>query len=70
MDQSLIAWMIDGGERSITREDRRQWAHRVALREATVVPHERPAFGGLFDRFTSRSTTAAPTAIATDCCAA
>ena len=69
MDQSLIAWMIGGGERSVTREDRRRWEHRAALREATMDAHERPAFGGLFSRWAARSTTA-PTAIATDCCAA
>ena len=70
MDQSLITWMLNGGERFESREDRRQRTHRIALREAAVATPQRPAFGGLFARWTERPSTAASVGLVGDCCAA
>lgn len=70
LDQSLIAWMANGGERFESREDRRMREHRLAIRDTADATPTRHSIGGLFARWTSRPDPAPELSLATDCCPA
>jgi hypothetical protein len=70
MYHDTISWMIAGGERVETREDRRQARHRAELRIARAQAGTSPATGGrdILARF--RGLVVAPPSATVDCCAA
>jgi hypothetical protein len=72
MDQSLTAWMMSGGGRRETVEDRRQRQHRTALHEAAAAratTHGPSTLRTVLARWTGRQAAPSP-ALTLDCCAA
>jgi hypothetical protein len=69
MDQSLIGWMMYGGERAETREDQRRRAHLIALRESQGS-RTGSSVRQLLARWTDRPAVTAGADLTTDCCAA
>ena len=72
MDQSLTAWMMSGGTRHETVEDRRQRQHRTALHEAAAaraMSQGASAWRTVVARWTGRQAATSP-ALTLDCCAA
>ena len=70
MEQSLIAWMIGGGERAESPEEQRQRTHRLALHMASGAEPSRPSLRDLVARWTSRPSATSSAALAPDCCVA
>lgn len=69
MDQSLIAWMMSGGTRPETVEERHQRMHRTALHDVAAGRATDPAGGvwrGLVSRWSGHD--AVPTTSLTPAC--
>ena len=72
MDQSLIAWMMSGGTRAETAEERHQRSHRTALHDVAAGRATDPAGGmwrGLVSRWGGRDAVPTTT-LSLECCPA
>lgn len=69
MDRSLTSWMMSGGLRVETLDDRRLRTHRMAIRDDVDDARRRPSLRDTLARSFARTTTA-PATLTTDCCVA
>lgn len=70
MEQSLIAWMIGGGDRAESPEEQRQRTHRLALRMAAGAEPSGRSLRDLVARWTSRPSATSSAVLTPDCCVA